>query len=86
MPGGISNHNLSAAMHIGPCIKVKVDSTTRDQFWGVWKKKTLEVLVYDPTPLFTLCFKKNEISTKLCFLDILTKPKVCITHSQGNPT
>ena len=25
----------------------------------------------------------NEISMKFCFLDILTKPKLCITHSSA---
>ena len=36
--------------------------------------------VMGPTP-FSYTLKINEISIKFCFLDILTKPKACITHS-----
>jgi len=46
--------------------------------------KTWEGGSFGPTPFFyTFEIFLNDILTKICFLDILTKPKACITHSSA---
>jgi len=43
----------------------------------------VQVFTSSQPHFFTLWISLNEISTKFCFLDILTKPKACIAHSSA---
>ena len=74
--GGVADASISSSSGAAP---LALPGESADEFW--YHPGTRIHTKIGPTPFFYTQIFLNNILTNFFFSNILTKPKVCITHS-----